>query len=43
MCSSISVGKIIKVYYSTCVAVADFVLDTPFFIDVLPVECSVVD
>ncbi len=43
MCSSISVGKITKAYCSTCVAVADFVLDTPFFTEVLPVECSLVD
>ncbi len=43
MCSSIWVGKISKAYCSTCVAVADFVLDTPFFTEVLPVECSVVD
>jgi hypothetical protein len=43
MCSSNSVGKITKAYYSTCDAVADFVLVTPFFIEVLPVECSVVD
>jgi hypothetical protein len=41
MCSSNSAGKITKAYY--CVAVADFVLDTPFFTEVLPVECSVVD
>ncbi len=42
MCSSNSAGKINKAYYSTCGAVADFVLDTPFFTEVLPVECSVV-
>ena len=42
MCSSNSAGKITKAYYSTCVAVADFVLDTPFFTEVLPVECTVV-
>ena len=39
MCSSNSAGKITKAYYSTCVAVADFVLVTL----VMPVECSAVD
>jgi hypothetical protein len=43
MCSSNSAEKITKAYYSTCVAEADFVLDTPFFTEVLRVECSVVD
>jgi hypothetical protein len=43
MCSSNSAGKITKAYYSTCVAVADFVLDTLFFTEMLPVECSAVD
>jgi hypothetical protein len=43
MCSSISAEKITKAYYSTCVAVADFVLDTLLFTEVLPVECSVAD
>jgi hypothetical protein len=43
MCSSISAGKITKAYYSTCVAVVDFVLDIPFFTEVLPVEFNVVD
>jgi hypothetical protein len=43
MCSSISAGKITKAYCSTCVAVADFVLVTLFFTEVLPVECSAVD
>jgi hypothetical protein len=43
MCSSNSAGKITKAYYSTCVAVADLVLDTPFFTEALPVEYSVVD
>ena len=42
MCSSNSAGKIKKAYCSMFVAVADFVLDTPFFTEVLPVECSVV-
>jgi hypothetical protein len=37
MCSSNSAGKITKAYYSTCVAVTNFVLDT------LLVECSAVD
>jgi hypothetical protein len=43
MCSSNSTGKITKAYYSTRVAVADFVLVTLFFTEVLPVECSAVD
>jgi hypothetical protein len=43
MSSNNSEGKIAKAYCSTCVAVADFVLDTPFFTEVLPVECNVVD
>ena len=43
MCSSNSAEKITKAYYSTFVAVADFVLDTLFFTEVLPVECSAVD
>jgi hypothetical protein len=43
MWSSNPVGKITKASYSMCVAVADFVLDTPFFTEVLPVECSVVN
>jgi hypothetical protein len=43
MCSSNSAGKITKAYYSTCVAVADFVLVTLSFTEVLPVECSAVD
>jgi hypothetical protein len=43
MCSSNSAGKITKAYYSSCVAVAYFVLDTPFFTEKLPAECSVVD
>jgi hypothetical protein len=43
MCSSNSAGKITKAYYSTCVSVADFVLDKPFFTEVLPVECGAVD
>jgi hypothetical protein len=30
-------------YCYTCVAVADFVLVTLFFTEVLPVECSAVD
>jgi hypothetical protein len=41
MCSSNSAGKIAKAYCSIYVAVADFVLDTPFFTEVLPVECVV--
>ncbi len=32
-----------RTHCSTCVAVADFVLDTPFFTEVLPVECGAVD
>jgi hypothetical protein len=43
VCISNSVGKITKAYYSTCVAVANFVLVTLFFTEVLPVECSAVD
>ncbi len=43
MFSSNSAGKITKAYYSTCVAVANFVLDTLSFTEVLPVECSAVD
>jgi hypothetical protein len=43
MCSSNSAGKITKAYYSTCVAVADFVLGTLFSTEVMPVECSAVD
>ncbi len=44
MCSSNSAGKIItKAYYSMCVAVADFVLVTLFFTEVLHVKCSAVD
>jgi hypothetical protein len=40
MCSSNSAGEIIKAYYSTCVVVADFVLITLFFTEMLPVEWS---
>jgi hypothetical protein len=43
LCSSNSVGKIIKAYYSTCAVGADFVLVTLFFTEVLPVEWSAVD
>jgi hypothetical protein len=43
MCSSNSAAKITKAYYSTGVAVADFVVDTLSFKEVLPVECSAVD
>ena len=42
MCSSNSAGKITKADNSTCVAVADFVLDSLFSTEVLPVECTVV-
>jgi hypothetical protein len=32
-----------RTHCSTCVAVADFVLDARFFTEVLPVECGAVD
>jgi hypothetical protein len=43
LCSSNSAGKITKAYYSTCAVVADFVLVTLFFTEVLPVEWSAVN
>jgi hypothetical protein len=43
LCSSNSARKITKAYYSKCVVVADFVLVTLFFTEVLPVEWSAVD
>ncbi len=43
MCSSNSAGKKTKAYYSSFVAVADFVLGTLFSTEVLPVACSAVD
>jgi hypothetical protein len=43
MCSNNSAGEITKAYYSTCAVVADFVLVTLFFTEVLPVEWSAVD
>jgi hypothetical protein len=43
MCSNNSAGEITKAYYSTCAVVADFILVTLFFTEVLPVEWSAVD
>ncbi len=43
MCSSSFSGKEQRTHCSTCVAVADFVLDAPFFTEVLPVECGAVN
>jgi hypothetical protein len=43
MCSSNSAGKITKAYYSMCAVVANFVLVTLFFTEVLPVEWNAVD
>jgi hypothetical protein len=43
LCAAVIQRENTKAYYSTCVAVADFVLDTLFFTEVLPVECSAAD